>query len=193
MRFIVGLGNPGNQYEKTRHNIGFLVLDEMARRGGGEFRSKKSVEGDITEVEMTQRVADAGSGLSLVEPERMLLLKPMTYMNASGRAVRSTLSKYPVKVEELIVVYDDADLAFGDVRFKQGGGSAGHRGMVSLLGQFPKGTNIARIRVGIGRSPHPDVPLDQFVLGRWTKDEEAQLPIMIDKAISLILEQGSDV
>jgi peptidyl-tRNA hydrolase, PTH1 family len=173
MKVIFGLGNPGKEYEKTRHNVGFLVVDELAKRYGGAFTAKRSLEAEISEV--------------MIENARVLLVKPQTFMNASSRTMHAVLSKYPVKIEDVVIVYDDADLPFGDVRFKEAGSSAGHRGMESILESLPKGTAVARIRVGIGRSPHPDVPLDEFVLGRWTEAEEKGLPAMIDSAIGKLV------
>jgi PTH1 family peptidyl-tRNA hydrolase len=102
IKAIVGLGNPGTKYEQTRHNIGFLTLDALASRFNAEFRNKTSAEAEITEI--------------MVGEERVLLVKPQTFMNASGRSVAHILSHYPVKMDDVLVVYDDADLAFGDVR-----------------------------------------------------------------------------
>ncbi|MBI4256446.1 aminoacyl-tRNA hydrolase [Candidatus Uhrbacteria bacterium] len=168
MKAIFGLGNPGKEYEKTRHNVGFLVLDELAKRYEGAFSSKRSLEADIAEV--------------LIEGERVLLVKPQTFMNASGRSLGAVMSKYPVTINDVLVVYDDADLPFGNVRYKESGSSAGHRGMESIIESLPKGTAVARIRVGIGRPTHPDIPLDEFVLGRWTEAEEKALAGVIASA-----------
>jgi len=173
MKAIFGLGNPGKEYEHTRHNVGFLVIDALAQRQGGEFTSKRSLEAEIAEV--------------IINDERILLVKPQTFMNASGRSLIAVLSKYPVTLEDVTVVYDDADLAFGDVRVKASGGSAGHRGMESILSSIPKGSSIARVRVGIGRPSHPDVPLDEFVLGQWNAQEESALPAVINRAIESLV------
>lgn len=173
MKAIIGLGNPGKEYEKTRHNVGFLVVDELARRHGGEFTSKRSLEAEIAEV--------------MIGEERVLLVKPQTFMNVSGRSLSAVLSKYPVKLEEVVVVYDDADLPFGDVRVRASGTSAGHRGMESILSTIPKGSSFSRVRVGIGRPAHPYMPLDEFVLAKWTADEQKELPSIIDSAIGKLL------
>ena len=174
MKTIIGLGNTGKEYEKTRHNVGFLVLDELAKRYEGAFSSKRSLEAKIAEV--------------VIKGERVLLVKPQTFMNASSRTLSAVMSKYPVTINDVLVVYDDADLPFGDVRYKESGSSAGHRGMESIIESLPKGTAVARIRVGIGRPSHPDIALDEFVLGRWTKTEEKTLPTIIDSAMEKILE-----
>lgn len=174
MKAIIGLGNPGKEYEKTRHNVGFLVVDELARRHDGEFTDKRSLEAEIAEV--------------VIDSQRVLLVKPQTFMNVSGRSLSAMLSKYPVKLEDVVVVYDDADLPFGDVRVKASGSSAGHRGMESILSTLPKGSNVSRVRVGIGRPAHPDIPLDEFVLAKWTTDEQKQLLSVIDSATERVFE-----
>ena len=173
MKAIFGLGNPGKEYVGTRHNVGFLVVDELARRYGGEFANKRSLEAEIAEV--------------LIDEQRVLLVKPQTFMNVSGRSLSAVISKYPVKLEEVVVVYDDADLPFGDVREKASGSSAGHRGMESILSTLPKGSSVSRVRVGIGRPTHPDIPLDEFVLAKWTADEQKQIPSAIDSAIEKLV------
>ncbi|PJA45015.1 aminoacyl-tRNA hydrolase [Candidatus Uhrbacteria bacterium CG_4_9_14_3_um_filter_50_9] len=172
MKVILGLGNPGKTYEHTRHNVGFLVLDEIARRANTTFGEKKSLEAEIVEVTL--------------KGERVLLVKPQTFMNVSGRSLAAILSKYPVSAQDVLVIYDDADLAFADIRFKAGGSSAGHNGMQSILEVFPKGTSVPRIRIGIGRPTHPDIPLDVFVLQSWTTEEMRQLQDILDTTIHLI-------
>jgi len=173
MKAIFGLGNPGKEYEKTRHNVGFLVLDELAKRWEGAFSSKRSLEAEIAE--------------AMIEGKRVLLVKPQTFMNASSRTLSSVMSKFPVTIKDVLIVYDDADLSFGDVRSKENGSSAGHRGMESIIESLPKGTAVARIRVGIGRPSHPDIALDEFVLGRWTEAESKALPATIVSAVDRIL------
>ena len=173
MKVVIGLGNPGKEYESTRHNVGFLILDALALHYRASFTTKRSLEAEIAEV-----VTDG--------QKRLLLAKPQTFMNASGRTFSQICSKYPVSPEDFLIVYDDADLVFGDLRLKQGGGSAGHRGMESILTNVPRGTTIVRLRVGIGRPPYSDMPLDEFVLGRWTKQEETVLQELTPKAIELI-------
>lgn len=172
MKLIVGLGNPGSTYARTRHNVGFLVIDELAKRYGVELRLKRALEAEMGEAE--------------IEGERVLLCKPQTFMNVSGRAVEKVMKKYPVSIENLLVVYDDADLPFGDVRVKSGGSSAGHRGMQSILETFPPGANIARVRVGIGRPDHPDVALEDYVLQKWTEKEWEMIPGVLDEAIGQV-------
>lgn len=172
MKAIIGLGNPGKEYLHTRHNVGFLVVDALAKKLGAEFRSKRAIQAEVTEAVLGEK--------------RILLVKPQTFMNVSGQSVAGVLSKYPVKKEELLIVYDDADLPFGDVRLKPGGSSAGHRGMESILSHVPADTNIARLRIGIGRPESRDVPLEDFVLKPWSAKEKTELPTVINEAIKKI-------
>jgi len=176
MKLIVGLGNPGPEYARTRHNAGFLVLDEIAKRLSVTFAEKSALKG---------RVADAATS-------KIILLKPDTFMNLSGEAVKATAAKYRVKPPDILVILDDADLGFGDVRFREGGSAAGHNGMKSVLEQFPAGTDIKRVKVGIGRGDNPKVPLDAFVLGKWTRDEEAELPEVVETAAAKAREWYAD-
>ncbi len=179
MHLLIGLGNPGKKYEQTRHNVGFLVVDELARQLNTVFKNKTSLEADVAEVSAFPLPAKGGSG-------GVALLKPQTYMNVSGRSVKATMAKYKCTAQDLLVIYDDADIPFGDVRFKEAGSSGGHNGMQSILDLFPKGTPVARVRVGIGRPPNPDVPLDAFVLQKLTEEEKKQLPEIIERTIAKI-------
>ena len=137
MKLVVGLGNPGTKYAKNRHNVGFFVVDELrASLGLPDWKEKFS--GEFTK----------GS----CEGEDVVLLKPMTYMNESGRSVQPAVAFFHVDVaKELIVVHDELDLAFADVRLKIGGGHAGHNGLRSIMAVL--GGDFARVRVGIGRPP----------------------------------------
>jgi PTH1 family peptidyl-tRNA hydrolase len=165
---IVGLGNPGKKYERTRHNVGFLVVEELAKQLNVPFKNKTSFVAEVAE----------GDGITL--------MKPQTFMNVSGRAVKSYLTKHKCTSEDVLVIYDDADIPFGEIKFKQGGSSAGHNGMQSIIDQFEKGTSVARIRIGIGRPTHIDTPLDVFVLQKWTNEEEKNIPNMIKTTIEKI-------
>lgn len=174
MFLIVGLGNPGKEYEMTRHNIGFLVIDAIAQQQNLTLTKKTSFEAILTD--------------GTIGSERAILCKPQTFMNKSGRSVKKILDKNQIDKNEILIVHDDADLPFGDVRFKEGGGSAGHNGVQSVLDVFPRGTNIKRVRVGIGRPNHPDIPLEDFVLQKWSKQETDKLDTLIDPAIELVTE-----
>lgn len=172
MHAIIGLGNPGKEYEHTRHNVGFLVVETLAKKLGAGFIAKRAITAEVAQGEL--------------DGKRVLLVKPQTFMNVSGKSVAGVLAKFPVKPEELLIVYDDADLPFGDTRLKPSGSSAGHRGMESILSQFPKDTGLARLRIGIGRPENKDVPLDAFVLQSWSKKEKTELKSVIESAIKKI-------
>jgi peptidyl-tRNA hydrolase, PTH1 family len=163
---VVGLGNPGRSYERTRHNVGFLVADELARRHGGSWRSKKKAE-----------AAPVGFGL-----KNITLLKPTTYMNNSGTA----LAGY--RPEDFIVVHDDLDLPEGDVRVKVGGGAGGHNGLRSIIQHF--GNNFVRVRIGIGRPP-VGMSVTDYVLGRMESAVKEAVPRAAD-AVEAVVESGPE-
>ncbi len=168
MKLLVGLGNPGKKFEQTRHNVGFLFVEQLAKEHRAVFKSKTSFEGELAEVTINE--------------DRWILLKPQTFMNVSGRSVKSVVSKNPMTSEDILVVYDDADLPFGDVRFRRGGSAGGHNGMKSIMESFPPGTSIARLRIGIGRPIHTDIPLEDFVLQPFTKSEQQKLAEIFELA-----------
>ncbi len=163
---VVGLGNPGRSYERTRHNVGFLVVDELARRHGGSWRSKKKAE-----------AAPIGFGL-----KNGTLLKPTTYMNNSGTA----LAGY--KPDQLVVVHDDLDLPEGDVRVKVGGGAGGHNGLRSTIQHL--GNDFVRVRIGIGRPP-PGMTVTDYVLGRMDSVIKEAVPQAAD-AVEAVIESGPE-
>src|ERR1700720_4001976 len=149
LKLIVGLGNPGTEYARTRHNAGFQFADELARRHGATFRSEPRHHGELARV----RIAD----------KELWLLKPMNYMNHSGDPVRSVASFYKVPVESLLVAYDELDFPAGVVRLRQGGGAAGHNGMRDVIPQM--GDGFWRLRIGIGHPGDRSQVLD-YVLAR---------------------------
>ena len=163
---VVGLGNPGRSYERTRHNIGFLVADELAKRHGGSWRAKKKAE-----------AAPIGFG-----QKNVTLLKPTTYMNNSGTA----LAGY--KAEQLIVVHDDLDLPAGAVRVKVGGGAGGHNGLRSTIQHL--GNGFVRVRIGIGRPP-VGVTVTDYVLGRMDSETKESVPLAAD-AVEAVIETGPE-
>lgn len=152
MWLIVGLGNPGARYARTRHNIGFLVVDECADRLRTAFSEKPDY------------MICSGS----IEDSRVVLLEPLTFMNLSGRAVKKVLGKYNVQPENLIVVHDDLDLGTGKLKIRKKGSSGGHRGVESIIQNI--GTKeFIRLKIGIGRSEF--VPTEEYVLSKFRKDE----------------------
>ncbi len=174
MILVAGLGNPGPRYEATRHNAGFRVVDRwVERHGGASWRDK--FEGQLASV-------DCKSG------ERVLVLKPMTFMNLSGHCVRAAMSFFKIDPANLLVVHDELDLPFGEYRLKQGGGAAGHNGVSSIIEQL--GTDgFARLRFGIGRAPADFVgSVADFVLESFPLADRAQLTELIDTS-SKVLDQ----
>ena len=151
---VAGLGNPGREYEATRHNVGFMVADELARRHGGSWRRKFS--GELAEV----RVDDL----------RLALLKPQTYMNESGRSVAPALSFFKTDPQVLLVVHDEVDLEPGRLQARLGGGLAGHNGLRSIAQQLGTG-EFARLRIGVGRPERGDPwPIADFVLSPFSPE-----------------------
>jgi len=155
---VAGLGNPGREYERTRHNAGWMVLDELARRHGGSWRSKFS--GSLSEV----RLDDLG----------LALLKPETYMNESGRSVAGAARFFKVEPESLLVVHDDVDLEAGRLQARAGGGLAGHNGLRSLAGDL--GTqDFLRLRIGVGRPGRGDRrSVSDWVLSPFDPEEDVE-------------------
>ncbi|MDD2274212.1 MAG: aminoacyl-tRNA hydrolase [Candidatus Pacebacteria bacterium] len=164
MKLIIGLGNYGEKYEKTRHNYGFLVIDEFARQNNfPEFKlslfSLLSINGDV------------------------ILIKPQTYMNNSGKAVRAVVDYYKINLEDIIVVHDDADIDLGTIKEAENKGPAGHNGIKSIIESL--GTkNFKRLRMGINNSFN--LPLEEIVLKNFSKDEEFIILEKIDEACSIL-------
>ena len=155
---VAGLGNPGREYERTRHNAGWLVLDELARRHGGTWRSKFS--GSLAEM----RLGDL----------RLALLKPETYMNESGRLVGAAVRFFKVEPEQVLVVHDDVDLDAGRLQARAGGGLAGHNGLRSLA-QHLGSQDFLRLRIGVGRPGRGDPrPVADWVLSPFAPDDDAE-------------------
>ena len=155
---VAGLGNPGREYERTRHNAGWLVLDELARRHGSTWRSKFS--GSLAEM----RLGDL----------RLALLKPETYMNESGRSVGAAVRFFKVEPEQVLVVHDDVDLDAGRLQARAGGGLAGHNGLRSLA-QHLGSQDFLRLRIGVGRPGRVDPrPVADWVLSPFAPDDDAE-------------------
>ena len=153
MKIIVGLGNPGKKYEATKHNIGYMVIDEIAR---------------INKISVRDRGDGYVSGISKAEGKEVILAKPITYMNRSGEPVRRLLTDTKGTPDDLLVIHDDMDMALGRVRIKMRGGHGGHRGVSSIIDNI--GTDrFVRIKVGIGRKAGID-PAD-FVLGDFDRSD----------------------
>ena len=154
MYLIVGLGNPEKKYEKTFHNMGFIAVGDAAERLGAKFK-KKECEASVAE--------------AFVNGEKVILARPLTYMNNSGRAVKQLMSKYKIAEENLLVIYDDYDLPKGKVRIRAGGRAGTHNGMRSIIGETGL-KNFPRIRVGI-RDEEVDIPIINYVLAEVKKED----------------------
>ena len=169
MWLIAGLGNPGSQYEQTRHNAGFLVVDRLLARYGSGFAGTR-FEAHVGEIQRAD--------------ERLLILKPQTWMNESGRSLAAARQFYKAPVDRLIVVHDEVDLAFGQLRLKAAGGSGGHNGLKSTTQRLGD-PGYLRLRFGIGRPPgfRPGDDLTRHVLGRFSGTERSDLDLLLDEAV----------
>jgi PTH1 family peptidyl-tRNA hydrolase len=176
---VVGLGNPGEEYDKTRHNVGAEVVELLARRHGGKLRKQK-------ERSLTDEVNVAG--------KRMALAIPLTYMNLSGEAVAPLVRRYGVEPGQLVVVHDEMDFELGRLQVKNGGGLAGHNGLKSIVAHLHT-QDFVRIRIGIGKPPGSRQGADH-VLRRFSKAERKEVDVTLEEAadaVELILAEGVDV
>lgn len=167
MWLVVGLGNPGQEYEGTRHNIGFMVVDALA--AGSSIKIKYKTEAYLY-------------GRGFIEGNETLLIKPLTFMNRSGRAVMGALARFK-EIDNIIVVHDDLDLEKGIVRIKQDGSSGGHKGIGSIIDSLGS-KDFLRLRIGIGRPAR--VPTEDYVLRPFPKNEEKLVSETIDKAVNAV-------
>jgi PTH1 family peptidyl-tRNA hydrolase len=178
LKAIIGLGNPGPEHLLTRHNVGFWLVDALARQTGGHFRSHAKFHGEICRVQL--------SGAEIT------LLKPSTYMNRSGLAIRALADYMKVAPSEILIAHDELDLPVGDIRFKFGGGHGGHNGLRDIITHL--GAEFWRVRIGIDH-PGDKSQVLEYVLRRAAKqDEEAIIESIQDalEALPLFLEQGSE-
>lgn len=174
---VVGLGNPGAEYERTRHNVGFLVADVLAERVGGRFSVHKKSGADL----LTARL----------DGRQVLIAKPRSYMNLSGRPVAALARFFSVPPTEVIVVHDELDLPFGAIRLKRGGGEGGHNGLRSVS-QALTTKDYLRTRIGIGRPPGRQDPAD-YVLKPFSAPERKEVPVLVEQAadaVELLLRVG---
>jgi PTH1 family peptidyl-tRNA hydrolase len=179
---VVGLGNPGPAYAGHRHNVGYLVVDELARRMGGGLRAHKSGRADVLE----GRLAPPGS-----PAPKVVLGRARGYMNESGGAVSTLVQFYGVEPDHVVAIHDELDIAFDTLRIKLGGGDNGHNGLRSLRASLGTG-DFYRVRVGIGRPPGRQDPAD-FVLSNYSATERKVLPFQVDKAadaVECLVERG---
>lgn len=167
MKIIVGLGNPGSEYERTRHNTGFMVVDRLAQKYNIEVKKEKS---------------KALFGTGEINGEKVIIVKPQTFMNLSGEAVRGIMDFYKESIENLLIIFDDIDLELGNIRIKERGSAGTHNGMKSIVQNL--GTvDFKRVKVGIGK-PKPNIDLVNHVLGKFSDEEFKILNGSIDKAVN---------
>lgn len=176
MWLIVGLGNPGSRYKRTRHNIGFLVLEEFAEKHGLTFSDRKDYRISRGSVENTD----------------IILIEPLTFMNRSGTAVKTIMNKRHISPDNIIVIHDDLDLELGRIKIRKRGSSGGHRGVESII-QMTGSQDFRRLKIGIGRNEL--VPAETYVLSRFRKEELGRIRdavIIAAEALDIILFQGID-
>lgn len=169
---VVGLGNPGPTYSGHRHNIGYLVNDELAKRMGGSFRAHKTGRADVVE------------GRLQVPGPRVVLVRPRSYMNEVGGPVKAVATFYKVPPAQIIAIHDELDIDFGTLRSKLGGGDNGHNGLKSMRSSLGTG-DFHRVRAGIGRPPGRQEVAD-FVLSNYSSTERKELPFQIDDAADAV-------
>ena len=177
MKLIAGLGNPGVEYEHTRHNIGFRVLDLLAEQNRIDFDKKKG-----------KSVYGKGSIAGI----ECILLKPQTYMNLSGSSVQEIFSFFNISIENCIIVHDDIDLPFSSVRIRIGGGHGGHNGIRNITTCLGS-ADFIRVKAGVGRPDNVNFPVDKYVLSNFNKDEDSQMEdflIRMTLAVEKIISSG---
>jgi PTH1 family peptidyl-tRNA hydrolase len=177
MKLVIGLGNPGAQYEQTRHNVGFRVVDKLAAKLGWKW---------------TERRSRAILASGMIGPEKVVLVKPITYMNNSGEAVNELMHWYKVQPEDILVIYDELDLPVGKIRLRSNGSAAGHHGLESII-RYLHTHQFPRLRIGIGRPSNRRMQTMDYVLGVPSGDERILLETSEDRAVEaipLIINQG---
>ena len=174
---IAGLGNPGSKYRYTRHNIGYTLVDQLATKYDATWKHEAKFEAEVAVIQYEER--------------KLMLLKPQTFMNASGLSLGTVLRYRKLPAESMLVIYDDLTLDLGRIKLSVNGSAGGHNGIADILTQV--GTGFARFRVGIGAKPHKEMDLADYVLSKFSKDELSILadrsPIFLDQ-IHLILNEG---
>lgn len=166
MKLFIGLGNPGKQYEKTRHNIGFEVIDELAKHWN---------------IPLDQAKFQGLYGMGMVQGEKVYLLKPMTYMNLSGQSIRALIDYFQIDIEDIVVIYDDLDIPVGRIRLRQKGSAGGHNGIKSTIAHL--GTqDFDRIRIGIDR-PVKGANIADYVLGKFSKEDQENLVPVVKRCV----------
>lgn len=176
---LVCLGNPGDKYENTRHNVGFMVADEVGERQRAPIQKVKF---------------KALTNVLTISGEKVLVMKPTTYMNLSGEAVRQAVDFYKVAPDHVLVISDDTSLAVGRLRIRKGGSAGGHNGLKSII-QHLGSDQFPRIKVGVGEKPHPDYDLADWVLGKFVGEDKKTIDTAVKRAadaVECIIADGCD-
>jgi len=172
MFIVVGLGNPGKQYEDTRHNVGFNAIEVLAERN---------------QIDLNRMKFNSVYGEGFIGREKVILVKPQTYMNNSGIAVKEISEFYKLPIENIIVIVDDIDIDFATIRIKGKGSAGSHNGLKSIINHM-KDKNFPRVKIGIGQKKHPNQDLADFVLGKFDKDEKFDIDEAILKSTEAVEE-----
>ena len=167
MYLIVGLGNPGKEYEHTRHNIGFDAIEEIASRNN---------------ISLNKMKFNSVYGSGMIGNEKVVIAKPQTYMNNSGIAVKEISEFYKLPIENIIVIVDDIDIDFATIRIKGKGSAGSHNRLKSIINHM-KDKNFPRVKIGIGQKKHPNQDLADFVLSKFDKDEEIDIRNAVERAV----------
>ena len=176
---LVCLGNPGDKYENTRHNVGFMVADEVAERRNAPIQKLKF---------------KALTNILTISGEKVLVMKPTTYMNLSGEAVRQAVDFYKLPPERVLVISDDTALAVGRLRIRKGGSAGGHNGLKSII-QHLGSDQFPRVRVGVGEKPHPDYDMADWVLGKFVGEDKKAIDGAVKRAadaVECLIAEGCD-
>ncbi len=169
MHLVVGLGNPGKTYQQTRHNVGFMVVDQLA---------------GVHSVTITKKRFKSLWGATVIHLQHVILAKPQTFMNRSGEAVEALMTYFKLTAEELLVIHDDLDVDFGRIKIVRGGGAGGHRGVESIHETLAKDRYV-RVKVGLGR-PRFSEAVEDYVLSPWYEDQRSQVAEIVDSAAAAV-------
>ena len=172
MKLIVGLGNPGEEYNETRHNLGYMIVDEISKSIKVSLKTEKKLKSELC--------------ITIVDGETIILAKPITYMNLSGDSVSKIINFYKIQTPDIWVISDDLALDFGVVRVRSGGSSGGHNGLKDIIAKV--GDEFTRFRVGIKNDMLENVPAEKFVLQKFNKEEQQKLEDIVKKSSGFVLE-----
>jgi len=178
IRAVIGLGNPGESYRSTRHNIGFLLLDHLAASEGQDWKKEKRFNAELSNY--------------ILSGNKILLAKPLTFMNESGQSFSKLMRYHRWRPESIVVVHDEINLPLGEMKLSNRGGPGGHNGMSSILQHG--GSGVVRLRLGIGQKTHPDMDLKDHVLGHFTPEDIQQVQDKMQQwasALQLVVDKGT--